>query len=122
MLWAREWNTKAGGTWEEVRTCMTGKVPLLGRARGGGADCHRELPAPEQAHVHPQVLTGWGGLHRKSPAPEHAHAHRLSEGRAALVQAMGGEKPLAHLGEIGHSLCRLQVARHLLCGLKGIGG
>ena len=95
MLWAREWNTKAGGTWEEVRTCMTGKVPLLGRARGGGADCHRELPAPEQAHVHPQVLTGWGG---------------------------GDKKRLAHVEETGCFLFRLSVARHLLCGLKASGG
>ena len=68
-------------------------MPLLGRAKGGSADCHRKIPAPE-----------------------HAHAHRLSEGGVALAQAMGGEKPLAHLGETGHFLCRLPVASHFLCG------
>ena len=36
MLWAGEWNTMAEGTWEEVWAHRTTKVPLLGRARGGG--------------------------------------------------------------------------------------
>ena len=63
-----------------------------------------------------------GGCHKKLPELECAHACGLSEGRGALVQAKGGKKPLAHLGEIGHSLCRLQVARHLLRGLKASGG
>ena len=65
-----------------------------------------------------------GGRHRKLPAleHEHAHAHGASEGRAALVQAMSGEKHLAPLKETGHFLCRLQVARHLLCGLRASGG
>ena len=49
------------------------------------------------------------------------------EGQAAignsLLQSMhmpaGLEgKPLAHLGEIRHFLCRLPVVRHLLCGLR----
>ena len=51
-----------------------------------------------------------------------AHAHGLSEGGMALAQATGGEKPLAHLRETGRFLCRLPVARHLLCGLKALGG
>ena len=65
----------------------------MGRARGGGV-----------------------GHHRKLPAPEHVHAHGLSEGRVALAQAMGSEKPLAHLGETGRFLCRLPEARHLFVG------
>ena len=43
-------------------------MPLLGRERGGGPDFHRNLPA---------------------------HTLGLSEGGVPLVQAMGGEKPLA---------------------------
>ena len=58
-----------------------------------------------------------GRCHRKLPALERAHARGLTESRAALVQAKGGKKPLARLGETGHSLCRLQVTRFLLCGL-----
>ena len=53
------------GTWEKVWTCRRGRAPLLGRVRGEGADCHRKLPAPERMH-----------------------ACGLSEGRAALAQAM----------------------------------
>ena len=46
----------------------------------------------------------------------------LSEGEGALVQATGGKKPLAHLGETGRFLYRLLVARHLVCGLRAAGG
>ena len=51
-----------------------------------------------------------------------ARACGFTEGRAALAQATGSKKPLAHLGETGHFLCRLPVARHLLCGLRASGG
>ena len=85
----------AEGTQEKVRTCRRGKVPLLERARGGGV-----------------------GHHRKLPAQEYAPACWLLKGGAALAQPTGSENPLAHLGEIGHSLCRLPVARQLLCGLR----
>ena len=37
------------------------------------------------------------------------------EGEEALL---GGKKPLSCLGEIRCFLCRLPVARHLLCGLR----
>ena len=40
------------------------------------------------------------------------------EGRAALQRLRTAKKPLAPLGEIRHFLCRLLVARHLLCGLR----
>ena len=62
-----------------------------------------------------------GGHHRQLPTTEYAHDHRPTEGGVALAQDMGGEMPLAHLGKIGCSLCRLQVADHLLCGLRASG-
>ena len=99
MPWAEEENTTAEGTQQKVWTLRRSKVPLLGRARGGGADHCRKLPAPE-----------------------HVHACGLSEGRVALAQAMGSKKPLAQLGEIGLFLCRLLLVRHLLCGLRASGG
>ena len=72
---------------------------IVGEGRGGGADHHRKLPAPQ-----------------------HVHAHGLPEGGAALAQAIGSKKPLAPLGETGHFLCRLPMDRHLLCGLRASGG
>ena len=78
----------AEGTQEKVRICRRRKTPLLGRVRGDGADRHRKLPALESAHT-----------------------HGFLEGGVALAQAVGGEKPLAHLGEIGLFSCRLPVAR-----------
>ena len=80
----------AEGT-QEVWAHRRSMVPLLGRARGGGAD-----------HI---------GI---SLRPN-------SEGGAPLVQATGGEKPLAQaMGDWG-LLCRLGVARHLLGGLRAAG-
>ena len=84
-------------TWEKVQSCRRGKVPLLARPRGGGVDHYRKLPEPECKHA-------WG-----------------LRGRGSFAQATGGEKPLACLGEMRYSLCRLQVAGHLLCGLKALG-
>ena len=66
MLQAGEWNTMVEGTWEKVWAHRRSKVLFLGKTRGGGADNHRNLPA---------------------------HVLWLSE--APLVQAAGGEKPLA---------------------------
>lgn len=40
---AGEPSTIAKGTQEEVWPHRRGKAPLLGRARGGGVDCHRNL-------------------------------------------------------------------------------
>ena len=62
-----------------------------------------------------------GRCHRKLSAPLSVHACWISEGRVALAQTMGTQKPLTTLGEIGH-LCRLPVARHLLYGLRASGG
>ena len=55
-------------------------------------------------------------LHQSMPMPG------LSEGAVALVQATSCEKPLAHVGETGHILYRLLVARHLLYALRASGG
>ena len=44
MLWAREWNARVERTWEKVWAQRRSKAPLLGRARGGGSDHHRNLP------------------------------------------------------------------------------
>ena len=77
--WTGEQNTTDEGTQEEVWAHRRSKVPLLGRARGGGVDHHRNLPA---------------------------HTWALKR-----VGASGA-------GYQWHFLCGLQVARHLLCGLK----
>ena len=69
---AGEQSTIAKGTQEEVWPHRRGKAPLLGRARGGGVDCHRNLP------VHITGSQRWG---------------------APLVQATVEEKPLAQAME-----------------------
>ena len=43
VLWAGEWNAMAEGTQEKVWACRKSKVPLLGSARGGEADCHKNI-------------------------------------------------------------------------------
>ena len=40
---AGEWKTTAKRTWEEVWAHRRNKMPLLGRARGGGEDHHSNL-------------------------------------------------------------------------------
>ena len=59
MPGAEEGNTTAERTQEKVGAPRRGKAPLLGRVRGGGADCRRKLPAQEL--VHACELRGWGG-------------------------------------------------------------
>ena len=49
----------AEGTWEKILTHRRGKVPLSGRARGGGVDCHRKLP--ELGCVHGPMGSQWVG-------------------------------------------------------------
>ena len=87
----------SGMPWQ--RKCGTHRksnAPLLGRMRGEGEDHHRKLPAPEHELQH----------------------HGLSESGVALAQVTDSEKSLACLGETGRFLCRLPVARHLLCVLR----
>ena len=67
MPWDEEHSATAKGTWEEVWAHRRSKVPLLGRARGRGADHCRNLLC----------------------------TRGLSKGRAPLMQAMGGERPRA---------------------------
>ena len=57
MLWAGEWNDMTEGNWEKIWACRRGKVPLLGRVRGGGADHHRKL-------LHPSMITPMGSQRR----------------------------------------------------------
>ena len=76
---------------------LKSKVPLLQRGKGGGADAKGN------------------SLHQRGHMPTDL------EGRVDLVQAARGKKPLARLGQIGQFSCRLQVARHLLCGLRTSG-
>ena len=80
----------------KFQTYRRGKSPLLGRVRVRGADHHRKLPAME-----------------------HAHAPGLRK-RCGSAKATSSKKPLAGLGEIGHPLCRLQVARDLFVWAKDI--
>ena len=70
MLQAGEWNTTAEGTQEKFWAHRRNKVLLLERARGGGADRHRNLPVCSSVSM-------------------------LSEGEAPLGQATGSNKPLA---------------------------
>ena len=66
--WAGEQNATAKGTLEEVWAHRRSKMPLLGRAREGNADLHRNL---------------------------FLYRHRLSECGVPLAQATGGERPFA---------------------------
>ena len=79
-------------TQEKVWAHRKIKAPLLGKARGGGADSHRTLSA--QGHA------------------------GLSEGGAPLVQV--ARSHLLGRRETGHCSYRLQVAGHLLCGLRAV--
>ena len=95
--WAGKPNTTAEGTPEEGQPCRRHTVPPLGRVRGGGEDGHGNPPA----HVHTEGSQRVGRLW-----------HRLWVAKGHLLGPW----------ETGRLLCMLQVARHLLCGLKGIGG
>ena len=93
--WAGEWSATAKGTQEEVWLYRKTKPPLLGRARGGGADHHR--------NIFPYASTD-------SQSTGHLW-HRL--------QVVGH---LLHgVRAAGHLLHRLSVIWHLLCGLQAAG-
>ena len=85
MPWAGEQNTTAEGTQEEVWCQRRSKVKLLGRARGGGEDCHRNLlhtsgPSEGRAPLAQAVGVGEGHLATGDSVP--------------LMQATGGQAPL----------------------------
>ena len=95
MPWTVGPSTPAGGTQEEVWDTRKRRAPLLVRVRGGGAEHHRNL--------FPCICVGsqregnlWGRL-----------------------QVLRGNS--LRLLEIRFFLCGLQVARHLLCGLRAAG-
>ena len=91
---------------------------------GWGVECHGrgnmgEGPGPQER----QTGEGrWTAIGKSLCLSLCTHFCRLSEVRTALVQAMGSEKPHAHLEETGQFLCRLPLARQLLCGLRASGG
>ena len=64
---------------------------------------------------------GWTTIANSLLWSMRVHSHGISEGRVALVQVLGGKKPLAHVGKTGHFLSRPSVARQLLCGLRAPG-
>ena len=88
----------AEGTQEKVQTHRRGKVPLLGRGEEEG-----------------QATIG-NSLHRSMRMPTGL------EGGVALWRLQAARILLACLRELRDFLCRLLVARHLLCGLKALGG
>ena len=89
----------AEGTQEKVWAHRRGKVLLLGRVKGGAGTIRNCL-------CQSLCVCPCG----------------LSEGGKTLAQDLGSKKPLAPLQETGHFLCRLPVARHLLCRLRALGG
>ena len=94
--WAGKQNATAKGTLEEIWSHRRSKVPLLWRARGGGADHHRNL--------FPCTHTG-------SQRAGHLW-HRLRVVRGSLQG----------LRESGCFWCGLQVSWYLLCGLRAVRG
>ena len=92
MPQAKKGNTTTEETRERVLTCRRGKVPLLGR---GEEDTGTTIGNSLRWSVH--MLKGLEGV-----------------GRSA--EASGDKKPLAHLREIRHFLCRPLMARHLCVG------
>ena len=83
----------------------------------------RSRPAGEASHH------SWGGQEEEGWI---AKGYSLHQSRCMPIgsqrvgqlwhRLQGGKKPLAPLGETGHFLYRLLVARHLLCGLRESGG
>ena len=82
----------AEGTWKKVWAHRRGKAPLLGRERGGGVDCHRNLLA-----------------HARLGSQRVGHLwHRLGMVRSHLLW----------LQETGSFSCGLWVAGNLFCRLR----
>ena len=90
--------------WSQIQR-LRSSAPQAGEqcAMGWGVELHsRGNPGESlglqdrQGAIVVQEARGRGeGCHRKLPAPQRVHVSGLSEGGAALVQATGGEKPLA---------------------------
>ena len=82
-----EKNSTANGNWEEVWAHRRSKEPLLGRARGVGADCHRNLFPCTCTHANCQ---GVGRLW-----------HRPQEGKRPLALAQETRSLLYRLRAVG---------------------
>ena len=93
---AGEQNTVAEGTQEEVWAYRRSKAPLLGRVRGGRVDLHRNL------------------------FPCSCMDSQRVESLCYMPCVARGQ--LLRLWETEHLLCGLQVAGHLLYGLRAVGG
>jgi len=84
-------------------------------------------PGKRSGHAGEARSHCWGGQEDEgwtaigNSLHQRGHMPTDLEGRVDLVQAARGKKPLARLGQIGQFSCRLQVARHLLCGLRTSG-
>ena len=150
-LLAGSWRAMEAGTQEKVWTCWRGKLLLLGRTRGGGADCHRKLLAPEHAHVpagsqrvgRPPTdgshLLACDGLHCGPPV---AGSCLLAHGRlgvfgagcpqleavwwpmvdqASLAQSACSQKLFATLQQTGWLQKRLPMKRNLLLVYGSLG-
>ena len=103
MPWAGKQNATAKGTQEEVWAFRRSKAPLLGRARGGGADRHRNLfPCARMDFQRAGCL--WLRL-------------RVAGGKRPLSGAMCGQAPLVWASGSGG----LSVTWHLLCELQVVG-
>ena len=108
VLQAGEWNATAEGTWEEVWAQRRSKAPLLGRARVGGADCHRNLLE------HVWALRGWdasGADYRRQEATFSGY------GILGASCAMGSRAPLLWAKGSGG----LSATWCLLCDLQAAG-
>ena len=78
-LRAGEWKARAEGTQEKVQTRKTGKVPLLGRTKGGGAGRHRKHLACQACACARQLPEGGA-----SPA-QFPHPHLPPQARSPLL-------------------------------------
>ena len=92
---AGEWSSSATGNWEAEWACKRSKVLLLGKAIGGGVDCHRNISLYTCEHLESGTMGG----------------------KVPFVQAMGpscagyGWRPFLNgLSTMWHLLHRLQTA------------
>ena len=88
MGWGVECHSR--GNWAKVWNCRRGKLPLLGRAKGGGGRLPQETPCVQVC----------------MPAGSQRVRRLGCRLWAGYGQAMGSKKSLACLQETGCFLCR----------------
>ena len=98
----------AEGAWEKDQAHRRGKAPLLGRARGGGTDHHRKLSVLENV-LAPGLSEGGAAL-----AQAMAMRSFFTGDWVLLVQATGGWAPLVW----AEGMRRLKVTWCLLYNLQ----